>query len=211
METTALDNLTNSTLEAIFTRRAVRRFLPDMIDEDKLQKILAAGRTAPSAMNSQPWKFYVATHRDTISSFSKAIAKMIPKAALKTALKHPLRAIKALLDFSPSTIALTGEDVIFHGAPVVIFLTAPRDYEWGKLDIGMCAQNMMLAAQSLGIASCPVGFAKYIEKTPLYSKLDIPPQEEVLLAVILGYGNEKPLPHPKKGNNILFIDRMECC
>ncbi len=211
METTSIDTLTNPTLETIFSRRAVRRYLPDMIDEEKLTKIIAAGRSAPSAMNGQPWKFYVATHRDTISSFSRAIAKLIPKTVLKTAFKHPLKALKALFDFSPTAFSINGDDAIFHGAPVVIFLTAPKDDEWGKLDIGMCAQNIMLAAKSLGISSCPVGFAKYIGQTPLYPKLEIPAQEEVLLAISLGYGNEKPAPHPQKGNNILFIDRMECC
>jgi nitroreductase len=75
----------------------------------------------------------------------------------------------------------------------------------------MCAQNMMLAAKSLGLDSCPIGFAKYIEQTLVYHKLEVPDGEDVQLAVILGYGDEKPEPHPRIKDNVLFIDRMECC
>ncbi|WP_431215137.1 nitroreductase family protein [Puia sp. P3] len=68
------------------------------------------------------------------------------------------------------------QDPVFHGAPVVIFITAPRDNEWAPLDIGMCAQNIMLSAQSLGLSSCPVGFGKYVENTPAYDRMLIPPR-----------------------------------
>jgi nitroreductase len=201
----------NETLKTIFERRAVRQYLSDIPDDDILEKVIEAGRMAPSAMNRQPWRFYIATHKDTISAFSKAIAKVASKAMLKNAVKHPLETIKTLVHFTAGPVHLDSEDNIFHGAPVVIFITAARDNEWAGLDIGMCAQNMMLAAKSLGLDTCPVGFAKYIGKTPVYHKLGIPPAEEVQLAVILGYGDEKPEPHPRIKNNAIFIDRMECC
>jgi nitroreductase len=199
------------TLKTIFERRAVRQYLPDMIDDDILEKIIDAGRMAPSAMNRQPWKFYIVTHKDTIASFSKEIAKITSKVVLKAAVKHPLETIKTLLHFSPGPIGLESKDPIFHGAPVVIFITAPKDNEWAGLEIGMCAQNMMLASKSLGLDSCPIGFGKFIEQTPVYHQLEVPPGEEVLLAVILGYGDENPESHPRVKNNAIFIDRRECC
>jgi nitroreductase len=205
------DTTSNETLKTIFERRAVRKYLPEMIDDDILAKILDAGQMAPSAMNGQPWKFYIATHKDTIASFSKEIAKITSKMVLQTAIKHPLETIKTLLHFSPGPVALESEDPIFHHAPVVIFITSPKNNEWAGLDIGMCAQNMMLAAKSLGLDSCPVGFAKFIEQTPVFHRLEVPDGEKVLLAVILGYGDENPEPHPRVKNNAIFIDRMECC
>jgi nitroreductase len=208
MKTVIANNqVSTETLKIIFERRAVRKYLPDMPEDEEIEKIVEAGRMAPSAMNQQPWKFYIATHKDTIASFSNEIAKITSKVALK----HPLETIKTLLNFSSGPIGHYSEDAIFHGAPIVIFITAPRDNEWAGLDTGMCAQNMMLAAKSLGLDTCPVGFAKYIEKTPVYHKLGIPPAEEVQLAVLLGYGAEKPEPHPKVKDNAIFIDRMECC
>lgn len=199
------------TLKTIYERRAVRKYLPEMIDEEILERIIEAGEMAPSAMNSQPWKFYILTHRDTILSFSKEIAKVTSKVMLKRAIHHPIAALKALLHFASSPIDLAHEDPIFHGAPVVVFITAPKNDEWAGLDIGMCAQNIMLAAKSLGVDSCPVGLAKYIAQSPLYCKLEVPETEEVQLAVILGYGTEIPETPPRARKNVLFIDRMECC
>jgi nitroreductase len=187
----------NETLRTIFERRAVRKFLPEMPEDDVINKIIGAGLMAPSAMNRQPWKFYIATHQDTIAVFSKEIARVAEKAIRKATLRHPLTALKTFLHFSPGPVGLEREDPIFHGAPVVIFITSPRDNEWAGLDIGMCAQNMMLAARSLGLDTCPVGFAKYMEQTVVYNRLEVPVDETVVLAIVMGYAAEKPQPHPR--------------
>jgi nitroreductase len=62
----------------------------------------------------------------------------------------------------------------------------------------------MLAAKSLGIDSCPIGFGKFVEKTPNYSKLNIPSDEQVHLAIILGYGEETPLVHKRTNQNVFY-------
>lgn len=200
----------NETIKTIFDRRAVRQYGQQMIDDDLLDQILDAGRMAPSAMNRQPWKFYIVTHRDTINAFSKAIARVVPKIFLKMALKHPVKSIKTLLHSSPR-LPKAGEDHIFHGAPVVIFITSPKDNEWAGLETGMCAQNMMLAARSIGLGSCPIGLARYIDQTPLYHQLEVPAAEKVQLAVTFGYGAETPPIQPRAKHTAIFIDRMECC
>ena len=53
-------------LEAIRTRRSVREFERRRVEREKIEKILEAGRWAPSAKNRQPWKFIVVENRDTI-------------------------------------------------------------------------------------------------------------------------------------------------
>ncbi|MEO8885946.1 MAG: nitroreductase family protein [Mucilaginibacter sp.] len=208
---TEVNKAATETLKTIYERRAVRKYLSDAIDDELLEKVLDAGRMAPSAMNSQLWKFYILTHQDTISEFSKAIAKIAFKSTVKSSLKHPLVTIKTLLHTTPELLHIDKEDPIFHGAPVVIFITSPKNYEWAGLDVGMCAENMMLAAKSLGLDTCPVGLAKYAEQTPILHKLEIPHSEEIQLAVLIGYGNEAPEVHPRVKNNAIFIDRMECC
>lgn len=64
----------------------------------------------------------------------------------------------------------------------------------------------MLAAKSLGLETCPVGMGKYIEETPGFSKLDIPRNENVMLAIILGYGKEKASVHPRNKENVVCIE-----
>jgi nitroreductase len=70
----------------------------------------------------------------------------------------------------------------------------------------MCAQNIMLAAKSLGLNTCPVGLAKFVEQTKSYPLLGIPSSDQVLLAVILGYGDEEPVVHKRLKNNAVFIE-----
>lgn len=110
-----------------------------------------------------------------------------------------------------STATNHNDDPVFHGAPVVIFITSPKDNEWAGLETGMCAQNMMLAAKSLGLDTCPVGLAKFIDQTATYHRLEVPAEEQVQLAVVIGYGAEKPEAHPRAKHTTIFIDRMECC
>ena len=180
----------NQTLKTIYERRAVREYNNKPVDKETISKILDAGRMAPSAINKQPWKFYVVTNRETIRSFSKEIEKVADK----------------FFHLSQRIGFLKMDDAIFHKAPVVIFITAPKDNEWAQLDIGMCAQNIMLAAKSLGLDSCPVGMGKFIEQTPAVGKLGIPQTEQILISILLGYGNESPTPHTRIENNATFIE-----
>ena len=127
--------------------------------------------------------------------------KNIPKMGIKNIAKAVMSGIthiSTLVDF------FTATDPVFHGAPVAIFITALKDDEWAALDIGMCSQNIMLAAKSLGLETCPVGFATYIEKAEHYSKLGIPPNEKVHLAIIVGYGDKQPPLHARKKDNAFY-------
>ncbi len=58
-------------LEAIKTRRSIRRYKPDPVPEEALEKILEAGRWAPSASNEQPWEFITFTDPDVKRKVAK--------------------------------------------------------------------------------------------------------------------------------------------
>ena len=180
---------TNETLYTIHKRRAVRKYKKKSIDKVVIEQIIMAGKMAPTAMNQQLWKFYVLTNTEKIKSYSSAISKVV---------ENTLR-----FYFNSSD---KDRDCIFHDAPVVIFITAPKENKWAVLDVGMCAQNMMLAAKSLGYDTCPIGLAKFIEQTEVYKELPISQSEEIKLAIILGIGDEKPEIHQRKNNNIIFIN-----
>ena len=146
---------------------------------------------APSDMNRQVWKFYTVTDKMKINELSMAIKTIADKAFH---LAHGT-------DSSKST------DIIFHNAPAVIFVTVPKTYEWAAIDIGMCCQNMMLAAISLGLDTCPIGFARLLEKSKEISLLPMSDSEQIHLAVIVGYGDESPEVHERKGDNVKYIER----
>lgn len=196
----------NDTIKTIFERRAIRKYKEKAVSKEIIEQIIDAGRIAPSAMNRQPWKFYVVTSKEDIKLFSHEIAKQGLKTIPKTGIKEAVKSIvTGITNLSHGIDFLLSKDPVFHEAPVVIFITAPKDNEWAALDIGMCSQNMMLAAKSLGLDSCPIGFGKFVEKTKSYSKLNIPSDERVHLAIIIGYGDEKPEVHKRKKDNVFYI------
>ena len=199
---------TTETLQTIYERRSVRKYRNQFVDKDTIEKILDAGRMAPSAMNEQPWKFYVVTHKEKIQSFSKEISKITAKEFLKAGPGRMIKNIIHLFNFSQRFQYLKTKDHVFYEAPVVIFITGPRNNEWADLDIGMCAQNIMLAAKSMGLDTCPVGLGKYLEHTKLYPQLKTSAKEEIKLSVILGYGDETPEVHKRITKNAVFIDAL---
>ena len=176
-------------MQAIYERRAVRKYKEKPVDKKLIDLIIDAGRMAPSAMNRQLWKFYVLTDKDLIRSLSPFIVKLANK----------------VLSWAHGVDPSKTEDIIFHNAPVVIFITAPKKNEWAALDIGMCCQNMMLAAKAQGLDTCPIGFAKFLEKTKKISILGLSPKEQIKLALIVGYGDENPPVHERKTDNVKYI------
>ncbi|GCC50379.1 nitroreductase [Chryseotalea sanaruensis] len=179
----------NEVIKTIYERRAVRKYKDQPVDQSLIDQILDAGRMAPSAMNRQVWKFYVLTDKEQIRSLSPRIVKVANK----------------VLSWAHGVDRSKTEDIIFHNAPVVIFVTAPMKNEWAALDIGMCCQNMMLAAKSLGLDTCPIGFAKFLAKTDRISILGMPSSEQIQLAIIVGYGNENPPVHERKKDNVKYV------
>jgi nitroreductase len=181
--------ITNETLKTIYQRRAVRKYKDQPVDKELIEQIIDAGRMAPSALNRQLWKFYVLMDKEKISSLSPTIVKVANK----------------FLSWAHGVDATQTTDIIFHNAPVVIFITAPKKNKWAALDVGMCCQNIMLAAKSLGLDTCPIGFAKLLEKTDKLAILGLSASEQIQLAVVVGYGDEQPKVHERKKDNVKFI------
>jgi nitroreductase len=196
----------SDTLRTIYERRSVRKYSDRPVDKELIEQILDAGRMAPSAVNRQPWKFYLLTKKETIESLSKEITKIAGKEFLKSGPKQILKAVGHLLHYPHDIGLFKGEYFVFHGAPVVIFIAGPRDYEWAPLDIGMCSQNIMLAAKSLGLDTCPVGMGKYAEHTKNYSQLLIPSSEQIYLSIVLGYGIENPEMPERARDNAVYVN-----
>lgn len=123
----------NEVLKAIRERRSVLRFRPEPIPEEKLQAVLEAGRWAPSYANSQPWTFIVVQDEEK----KRRLGELVDRIALARR----------------GQPAITGKGI--GDAPVVIVVAVdpwrdPRHF----VEAGAAAaQNMALAAHSLGLAS----------------------------------------------------------
>jgi nitroreductase len=113
------------TWDTIRARRNVRQYTDQPIARDDLERILEAGRRAPSAGNWQPWDFVVVTDREQLIELAKAWER---------GGRHIAQ--------SAATIALVAKDPVDE---------ARRD--WLPYDFGQATANMMLAATDLGIGS----------------------------------------------------------
>lgn len=197
--------ITKDVLEVIYNRRSVRSYKETPVNSGDLETILNAGRMAPSALNMQPWRFYVVSKQEILIPLGRDIARLSTKEMIKAGPANMFHAAAHFLHFSGGIQKLRNEMAIFHGAPVVIFITADKNNEWAAIDIGMCAENMMLAAKSLGLDSCPIGLAKFAGKSKNYNRLLIPDSEEIKLAIAMGYGNDVPAAPERKRDNAIFI------
>ncbi|MFC1768491.1 nitroreductase [Nanoarchaeota archaeon] len=180
----------NETIKTIYSRRAVRKYKDKAVDKEIVDQIIDAGRNAPSAMNRQLWKFFVVSDKEMI----KAISLDIEKLAVKDYPHLTKRKEEKGLD-----------DVLFYGAPVVVFIAMPKDYRWAGMDVGMCVQNMMLASKSLGLDTCPIGLARFINETDNLEKLGVDPTDKIEIAIAIGYGDEVPGDKEIKKENVFYM------
>jgi nitroreductase len=195
----------NDILNVIYERRSVRKYKEQPVEKSMIDQIIAAGSMAPSAMNLQPWKFYIVTDITLIKSFSKAVLKIAAKQLMHLGITKLIKSALSSFHFGSVINFVHDDDPVFHHAPVVIFIAGPKDDEWAAMDIGMWAQNIMLAAKSLGLDTCPVGFGKFIENTDAGKILSILPAEQIYLSITLGYGDETPELHKRKKGNVVYI------
>ncbi len=183
------------TLEAIRTRRSVRKFSTRPVEPEKLQAVLEAARLAPSWANMQCWRFVVvedSSVKATISELSYVEAFFAPKGYKS----NPAQ--KALAE-----------------APVVIVACAEptasgdlRGQQYYLTDVGIASENLMLAAHELGLGSVFVGV---FDEEKLGELLNIPPEIRIVGLFPLGYPEEemKAGPPRKPLEEIVFYGKWK--
>lgn len=189
----------------IYRRRSNRIFKKKPVPREMIERILEAGRYAPSAGNNQPVKYVVIEDKDIIEEienislrFLSLIAKAYLEGGILTRAMLSLYGIfkPNLMDIRPvyavNALMREGSNLrFFHHAPCVIFILADmRGVSNPSLDCGIAAQNIVLAAHSLGLGTCYVGLVK----TPLdmagrkiKKKLGIEYPYELITTLAVGY------------------------
>ncbi|KAA0003741.1 MAG: nitroreductase family protein [Thermoplasmata archaeon] len=187
-------NMENEIIKCIKERRSIRNFEEKKLPEDVIESIIEAGKYAPSPENRQPWRFIVVTNRQKIKELSGEIKKQIKK-ILKNKWKwqrrYPeLKEADTLLFLK--VVANSSKDIIFYDAPAVIFIiTKPLVF---NIEACSCAaQNMMLAAWSMSVGSCWIGFAKFLELNKEIMQ-DIGVPEGYVIASCLAFGYPARIP-----------------
>lgn len=154
--------------EAIKKRRSVRSYKPEPVPEESLKKILEAARLAPSAHNSQAWKFVVVRNAQK--------RKELAEAALS----------QSFIAEAPVVIvavALNPADIMSSGVPTY------------AVDLAIAVEHIALAATEEGLGTCWIGAFSQNEVKKL---LKIPEKYKVVALIPLGFSAERPGPQMRK-------------
>jgi nitroreductase len=167
-------------IEAIKNRRSIRKYKDQPVDDETILNIIDCGRLAPSDSNTQPWNFIVVKSEE-----------------MRTKVAH-----------------VSHEQDWMLGAPVFIVCVADirvATTETGPLDINeetpgigpkqiildtaIAGQNIVLAAEALGLGTCWVSWYLQDEIRPV---LGIPSDKYVVAVITLGYPDQTPKQRPRR-------------
>ena len=178
------ETMNNPVVEAIKNRRTVARFESTPIDEDKLETILEAGRWAPSWINKQPWSFTVITDQ----RIKNLLSEVLPTAFVQGLKESPV---------------------------CVVITVDPEQDPYHYVEAGATtAQNMALAAYSLGLGSSWIGVydpknQKGSAEAKVKDILNVPPKHRVIAVLPIGKIKfDVPKKERKQLKHIVFHEKF---
>lgn len=172
----------NETLQTICTRKSVKKYKPDMVEKELIEKIVEAGTHAPTGLNKQSPIILAVTNKQVRDELSKLNAGDDP----------------------------FGRSDPFYGAPVVLVVLAKKDVSTHVYDGSLVMGNMLLAAHSLGLGACWIHRAKETFERPegkaLLQKLGVEGEYEGIGNCIVGYADIDPVKKPRKENWVYYVE-----
>ncbi|WP_220184152.1 nitroreductase family protein [Thermoactinomyces mirandus] len=184
--------IVNETLKVIKQRRSIRNFKDEQIKDEQLQAILEAGMYAPNA-GKQPWHFTAVQNKDMLVRLNQAA-------------KETAKGIEHLKEK-----AYDEEYDCLYGAPTLIIVSGNEQVPVPlEADCAAATQNMLLAAESLGLGSCWIYFVILAFDSPqgdqLRKELKIPDGYKPYYSAIIGYKQDETIHIPdRKPNMVTYI------
>lgn len=181
------DDGQNSVIEAIMSRRSIRKYKDTPVEREKLQLIAECGVNAPNGMNAQRWEVRIVDNAESIAAISEEYKKANPQ----------------LLERDP------GFKNMFRNAPAVICVAVPAGDD--GVNAGLLGENIMLAAHSIGLGTVclggPVRFLKDSEAGKAFiARLGFSEDYSLLYMIGVGYPDEAPDAKPRDLSKIRFVD-----
>jgi nitroreductase len=183
--------------EAIYTRRAVRDFTAEPVNEAKLLELIDAAIQAPSAVNQQPWSFCVVRDKAVLGRISRESKAHMLRTTPVGLVSHHFDKILNDPNFD-----------IFYHAPALIVISCVSAMPWAIEDCSLASENLMLAARGVGLGTCWIGFAQAWLGTPEgKTLLELPVAYLPVAPIIVGHPKTVPPPVPRKEPEIRWIGR----
>ena len=176
----------NETIATIMERRSIRKYKPETVARETLEKIMECGINAPNGQNKQSWEVRVVDNPEVMAEINAVIAEA----------------------YGEKAEMAVG---CFRGAPVMVFIARDLAYDFSAYDCGLLAENIMLSAQSLGVGSIclgsPVRIINDNEACALVlERLGFSEGYEFCLCVGLGYADEAPEAKPRMKEKVRFVE-----
>ncbi len=198
---------TSLLVQLMASRRSCRHFHDRPVAQVLLEDLVKIGITAPSGTNCQPWTFTILPTRKAVVNFAGPIVSFFEKlnaTAGKTVLRSFLKLIgRGELDayyqryYRKVKEAIeewhsSGKDQLFHGGTAALLIGSKPGATCPAEDALLATQNILLAAHSMGLGSCLIGFAvAAMKKDPsIKQAAGIPAEEEIHAVISLGYFDE---------------------
>ena len=177
------------------SRRSIRLFKDQQIEQEKIQKLIEIARYAPTASNTQLIEWLVFNDKNIIKEFAKMTADWARDLLEKdpAAAKHP---------YIPRIVAAwdVGYDAVLRGAPAMVVASAPREDLNGTVNLTLALSYLELAAPSLGLGACWAGILQGALLTwpPLQKAIGLPKNHKHHYPMMLGYPKAKYFRLPER-------------
>lgn len=166
----------NNVIDCIISRRSVKKYQDKPVERELLEQIVKAGTYAPTGRNSQSPIIIAVTNKEIRDKLSRMNLDIIMGKNLTTS---------------------SGHSDPFYGAPVVLIVLAKKDVATRVYDGSLVMENMMVAANSLGLGSCWIHRAKEMFETDegkqILCDLGITEEYEGIGNCIVGYATDDAL------------------
>lgn len=191
----------------IVTRHSTRKFKEEPVPQEVLDKVIEAGRQAPSGKHKNQSRFIVIRKKEVLQELIALVQQEFAKMEVTPENDDNFGgAIRA---------AKKGGYVFMYNAPALIVVANKRDYGNRYADVSCAMQNMMLAANALDLGSCWINQLRWLQDNPVLraylQKLGMAEDEEVCASLSIGYPDTPDgLPGrrvmPVTGNPVVYID-----
>lgn len=180
---------------AISGRRSTRDFTAQVVDDETIRRLIDAAVLAPSASNGQPWTFTVVRDQALLDHVSDA------------AKSHLLASLPAGPEHDRRRASLTDQGFqLFYHAPVLIVISGRTDKPWVTEDCSLAAENLMLAAHSLGLGTCWIGLSQgYLNTADGKNALGLPESCVPVAPIIVGYPKAEIAPTTRQEPEIRWV------
>lgn len=183
----------NTVIETIMSRSSIRAYKTTPLSKEQLRTIIDAALAAPSARNMQPWTVNVLQNKELIDAWEAEIVDFFTK-----------REDKPVVEILSSR-----KNKIFYDAPCVFVIPVNPQNTYSNMDAGILAQNITLAAKSLGLDSVILGFPSVVfqgENAESWKKKLLFPEGYVYgISVAVGYADMEKDPHELDQEKVIYI------